>query len=98
MKISLGGRYTIDEFGEALSRVLQTISHNGIDEVLYANLYLTLHKDKRSVELLDEHGQVIDHLKFDNPQVSHFRRNSTGVRVVRSPTARLKNPDVGGAK
>jgi hypothetical protein len=82
MRISFGGRYSIDEFGDAIDRLLQNLRQNGVEEFLNVNLYLTPHDRKRVIELLDEQGQVIDHIKYDGPRERVFKRTGAGVRVM----------------
>ncbi|MGL5839108.1 MAG: hypothetical protein ACRCY3_11455 [Sphingorhabdus sp.] len=83
MRISFGGRYSIEEFEGAIERLLYNLRQNGVEEFLNVNLYLTPHDRKRAIELLDEHGQVIEHIKYDGPRERKFQRTGSKFRVMR---------------
>jgi hypothetical protein len=83
MRISFGGRYSIEEFEDAIERILYNLRQNGVEEFLNVNLYLTPHDRKRVIELLDEQGQVIEHIKYDGPRERAFQRSGSKLRVIR---------------
>jgi hypothetical protein len=73
MKITLGGRYRIDELGDAFDRVLQNFRVNGVEEIQHVTVYLNLYQHKRTLALVDDSGERIEHLKFDGPTEREFR-------------------------
>ncbi len=97
MKISLGGRYTIDEFADAVDRVLQTFRYNGVEELFAANLYVNLHRERRSMHLVDDAGLVIEHLKFDGPHERSFKVLTHSTNIISATQSTMKKPfDPGG--
>jgi hypothetical protein len=84
MKVSLGGRYRIDEFAAAIERVLENFRANGVEEIHTANLYLNIYKSKRAVKLVDENGNEIEHLKFDGPEERRFHPSTENVKIGKS--------------
>lgn len=82
MKISLGGRYTLAEFSNAVSRVLQNFELNGIDAVSGANIYVNLQQGSRPISLIDENGIAIEHLKLDAPETKVFKPMAEGLTKV----------------
>jgi hypothetical protein len=83
MRISFGGRYSIEEFEGAIERLLYNLRQNGVEEFLNVNLYLTPHDRKRVIELLDEEGQIIEHIKYDGPRERAFQRAGSRFKVMR---------------
>jgi hypothetical protein len=73
MRISLGGVYSVAELSKSFDRVAQALAANGVEEIRGINLYVTLFRDRRSMALIDEHGQEIEHLKFDEPARRPFK-------------------------
>jgi hypothetical protein len=96
MKITLGGRYTIDEFADAVDRVLQTFRYNGVEELFAANLYVNLHRERRAVHLVDDAGLVIEHLKFDGPHERPFKVLTHNTNIISATKSTLKKPRTSG--
>jgi hypothetical protein len=59
---------------------LQTFRQNGIDEMRNVSLYLNLYQDKRGVQC-DDDGEVIEHLKFDDPRKRTFKATTPNVHI-----------------
>ncbi len=97
MKISLSGRYTVDEFADAIDRTLQNLRQNGVEEIQQANLYFYTFADRRPIHLIDDNGCRIEHLTFDGPRERPFRKVTDNVHVVQKPTvkAQFKNEGTG---
>jgi hypothetical protein len=92
MKITLGGRYAIGEFADAVDRVVQTLRYKGVEELFAANIFVNLHRDRHLMNLVDAVGSVIDHLKFDGPHERSFKvltHNTSTITATHSP---LKQP------
>lgn len=93
MKITLAGRYSVDEFADAIDRTLQNLRQNGVEEIQTANLYLYMYADKRQIHLLDEEGRKIEHLTFDGPRERAFRKVTDNVRVVQNSGVKIAFAD-----
>ncbi len=89
MKITLAGRYSVDEFADAIDRTLQNLRQNGVEELQSVNMYFAAYADRRQIHLLDENGCRIEHLTFDGPSERRFRKATKNVRVVRPAVLRL---------
>jgi hypothetical protein len=93
MKITLAGRYSVEQFLEAVERALHNLHVNGVEEIQNANLYLSPYADRRMVDLLDEEGQRIEHLTIDGPRERKFHGAGENVRVVRPPRSAPEKPN-----
>ena len=82
MRVSLGGRYTISELAAAFDRLLLNFSANGIDEIQAVTLYVSLVQDRRRIELTDDDGNIIEHLKYDEPQRKRFAPATSNIYIV----------------
>ena len=98
MRFSFGGRYSVDEFSDVLDTALETMRHNGVEEVQFANLYVSLHRQGRVVELLDENDQLIEHLKIDAARQWKFRRSGKRIDVIPPTRVPFALPDKGPKK
>lgn len=86
MKISMSGRYSPDEFAEAIDRVIQNFTSNGADEFRAVTLYLNAYKEKRHLQLRDEEsGTTVQHLQYDGPFARPYRPISPRIRIVDQP-------------
>lgn len=92
MKISMSGRYSPDEFAEALDRVIQNLAVNGADEFRNVTLYINPYREKRFLALKDETtGYTVDHLQYDGPLARPYNPISPRIHVV-DPSDK-KKPD-----
>ena len=82
MRISLAGRYTIDEFAAAFGQLLENLRISGIREMNNVNVYLNLHDGDRPLRALDADGNEIQHLRFDGPRYRRLRTVVGNVRVA----------------
>lgn len=83
MKISLGGRYTPNELFDALDRVIQNFTANGVDEFRNITVYLNAYGEERQVLLRDEHtGKLVQHFHYDGPQERIYRPLIDRIRIV----------------
>lgn len=73
MRISFEALYSLDDFEGAVKRALDVLRQNGVKQVLHVNLYMSLRREGRVIDLVDENDQVIDHLRFDGPVGQTFR-------------------------
>ena len=64
MRLQLVGNYTLDEFQEAVSKILKDLETNKIESLRNINIYLRTCVDGRDIQLTDA-GQDVDHLIFD---------------------------------
>jgi hypothetical protein len=92
MRISLGGVYSVAELSKSVERVAYALAANGVDEVRGINLYLTLFRDRRSIALVDEDGQEIDHLKFDEPARRPFKAVPGKIQTNTVRKLKISNP------
>ena len=82
MKITFGRRYSIEEFGEAVDKALQTLRLNGADGVANVSIYLMVTKDNRKFVLTepDDERKLVEHLEYDPPVVKRFNQVHPSVR------------------
>lgn len=88
MRISFEAQYSLEDFEEAISRALDLLRENGVEQLLYVNLYLSLRKNRRAVELVDDRGTLIDHLVIDGPLGQTIKLPHKRTMVRQSPTKR----------
>ncbi len=101
MKITLSGPYRLKEFGDAMTRVVQNLAANGVEDVSRINIYLNIGADGRPVVLTGPMGVPIDHISFDEPTQRRFTAASDDVRIgyamsagegISPPTPRTRKP------
>lgn len=86
MKISMSGRYSPDEFAEAIDRVIQNFTSNGADEFRAVTLYFNAYREKRHLQLRDEEsGTTVQHLEYDGPFARPYRSISPRIQIVDQP-------------
>lgn len=83
MKISMSGRYSPDEFAEAIDRVIQNFRANGADEFRSVTIYLNAYRQKRHLLLEDaQSGATLQHLQYDGPLSRPFQPISPRLRIA----------------
>lgn len=83
MKISMSGRYSPDEFAEAIDRVIQNFQASGADEFRSVTLYLNAYRNKRHLQLHDEQtGMTLHHLQYDGPLSRPFQPITQRLRIA----------------
>ncbi|MBX7483820.1 hypothetical protein [Qipengyuania qiaonensis] len=102
MKIKFGSRYSIEEFGEAMDKVLQTLKLNGADGIANVTVYLTVTKDNRKIVLTEpgDERKVIEHLEYDPPVIKRFNQVHPSVKRAegKSTSASETKPRVRNAR
>ena len=83
MRLQLVGNYTLEEFEEAMSTILDSLKSNKINSFQHINIYLRTSVDGREVKLTDD-GEEVDHLKFDFAQRREISKLSSDLSVVKS--------------
>lgn len=73
MRISFEAQYSLEDFEQAVKSALDVLRQNGVEQLLHVNLYLSLRRDRRGIDLIDETGTAIDHLIIDGPIGQIFR-------------------------
>ena len=58
------GNYTLDEFQEAISKIVSDFRENDVNSFRHINLYFRPCADCREVELTDD-GKLVDHMVYD---------------------------------
>lgn len=89
MKITFGSRYSIEEFGEAMDKALQTLKLNGADGVANVSVFLMATKDGRKFVLTepDDERKIVEHLEYDPPVVKRFNQVHPNVKKVEQANA-----------
>ena len=93
MRLQLVGNYTIKEFQEAISKIIEDFQSNKINSFQHINIYLRTCVDGREVKLTND-GEEVDHLKFDFAQRREISKLSSDLSVVKSHKIDL--PKIGG--
>ena len=83
MRLQLIGSYTIEEFEEAVSTIVDSFKSNQIDSFRHINIYLRTCVDGREVKLTDN-GEEVEHLKFDFAKRQQISKLSNDLSVVKS--------------
>jgi len=81
MRLQLVGNYTLDEFQEAVSKILKDFEANKIDSVRSINIYLRTCVNGREIHLTDS-GRDVEHLIFDFGQRRQIAKLSGDLSVV----------------
>jgi len=83
MRVQLVGNYTLDEFQEAISKILRDFKDNDVNSFRHINLYFRPCADCREVELTDG-GKLVDHMVYDLEQKRKISVKSGELSVVMS--------------
>lgn len=83
MRLMLVGAYTLDDFRDALSEVVDELKANDIDVIHGVNFYFRLNTDKTNVKLIDKNGFEIERLVFDYSKRKEFEPSSKDMKVVK---------------
>jgi len=83
MRVQLVGNYTLDEFQEAISKILSDFKDNDVNSFRHINLYFRPCADCREVELIDD-GKSVDHMVYDLEQKRKISVKSGELSVVTS--------------
>lgn len=86
MRVSFGGIYTLDEFAEAVGRMLDHFRQAGVEDVFQANIYLRMSRKRRTLTLFSEEGEEIEHLHIDAP-AERLLAKAANIEVVEAPRA-----------
>lgn len=81
MRISLSGPYRLDEFEDAVLRMVANLAASGVQDVSRVNIYLNMGAEGRPIVLTGPLGTPIEHLAFDEPTERRFTAASEGVRI-----------------
>jgi len=81
MRLQLVGNYTLDEFQEAVSKILKDFEANKIDSVRNINIYLRTCVNGREIHLTDA-GRDVEHLIFDFEQRRQIANLSADLTIV----------------
>ena len=92
MRLQLVGNYTLDEFQEAVSKILKDFEANKIESVRNINIYLRTCVKGREIQLTDA-GQDVEHLIFDYGHRQQIENLSGHLSVVTAHKMQLKNED-----
>ena len=87
MKITIAGPYRLKQFGEAMTRLVENLAANGIEDVSKVNIYLNIGADGRPVVLTGPLGIPIDRIAFHEPTQRPFTAASDDVRIGYAATA-----------
>lgn len=89
MKITFGSRYSIEEFGEAMDKALQTLKLNGADGVANVSIFLMATKDGRKFVLTepDDERKLVEHLEYDPPVIKRFNQVHPSVKRAEQKSA-----------
>jgi hypothetical protein len=83
MKISMGGRYNPHEFVDAIERIVQSFTANGVDEFRTITLYLNAYGEERRILLRDEHsGRYVEHFHYDGPRERIYRSITPRLQII----------------
>lgn len=81
MRLQLVGNYTLEEFQEAISNIIDEFKSNKIDSFRNINIYLRTCIDGREIKLTDE-GYEVEHLIFDFARRRQIAMLSADLSVV----------------
>lgn len=84
MRLMLIGAYTMDEFRDALSEVVDELKSNDINLIHGVNVYFRLNTDKTNVKLYDSNGFEIGRLVFDYSKRKEFETNLDDLKIVQA--------------
>jgi len=84
MRIQLSGVYTLDEFENAISRIMKNFSQNNIQSVRNVNMYLNPMVNGRFVHLYDDSGNEIEHMVLDLAKHKKFEPATDDLSVVQT--------------
>ena len=77
MRLQLIGNYTIKEFQEAISKIIEDFQSNKVNSFQNVNIYLRTCIDGREIKLTDGDEEV-EHLIFDFARRRQIKMNRPG--------------------
>lgn len=82
MKITFGGHYSVEEFGDAMDRALQTLKLNGADGITKVTVQLNTTKGNRFLRITEpeDERKMIEHLVYDPSAVAKFKQVHPSIR------------------
>ena len=81
MRLQLVGNYTLDEFQDAVGKIIENLKSNKINSCRGVSIYLRTCVDGREIVLTDD-GVEVDHLIFDFAQRRQISMPSSELSVV----------------
>ena len=81
IRLQLVGNYTLEEFQEAVAKIIYDLKSNKINSLQYINIYLRTCIDGREITLTDN-GRDVDHLIFDFGRRQQIAMLSADLSVV----------------
>jgi len=92
MRLQLVGNYTLEEFQEAVSKIIEDFKSNKIDSFRNVNIYLRPCVDYREIELTDK-GHLVEHMIYDLRQKRQIAILSSDLSVVTAHKVERKNSE-----
>lgn len=81
MRLQLVGSYSLEEFQEAVSKIMDDFKSNKIESFQNINIYLRTCIDGREIKLTDD-GREVEHLIFDFARRRQIAMLSSDLSVV----------------
>lgn len=81
MRLQLVGHYSLEEFQEAISSIVDDFKSNKIESFQNVNIYLRTCIDGREIKLTND-GHEVDHLIFDFARRRQIAMLSSDLSVV----------------
>lgn len=83
MRVQLVGNYNLDEFQEAIAKVISDFRENEVNSFRYISLYFRPCVDGQEIELTDD-GKLVDHMVYDLERKKQIPVKSGELSVVTS--------------
>ena len=90
MRVQLVGSYDLDEFQEAIAKVISDFRENDVNTFRHISLYFRPCVDGREIELTDD-GKLVDHMVYDLERKKRIPVKSGELSVVTSHKVKLEN-------
>ena len=92
MRLQLVGNYTLEEFQEAVAKIIYDLKSNKINSLQYINIYLRTCIDGREITLTDN-GRDVDHLIFDFGRRQQIAMLSADLSVVNAHKVKQRDTE-----